>query len=120
MKRVISIACAAILLASVFCLAGCGGGSIDGSYTLVEFTVDGEDNMSELRGATITLDVKGNTAIISGMKELNGDDDQELAVNTEKKTLTDATGSSASYRTEGNRLIVEPSGIRLVFEKRGS
>lgn len=117
MKRVISIACAAILLASVLCLAGCGGENIDGSYTLVEFTVDGEDNMSELGGATISLDVKGDTAVMSGIKELTGEDEQKLTVDTEKKTMTDATGSSAPYRTEGNRLIVEPSGIKMVFEK---
>lgn len=116
MKRAISIICAISLLIAVLCLVGCSA-NIDGSYKLVEITEDGEDVSGQLGDAVITLDVKGTTAKMSGMKDLTGEESVELTVDTEKKTMADETGTAVPYSVEGNRLTLESSGNKMVFEK---
>lgn len=116
MKRAISIVCAAFLLVSILCLVGCSE-NIDGSYTMVEYTLDGEDATGELGDTIVTLDVNGDTATLSGMKELTGVDDQEYTVDTEKKTMTDEAGYPFPYTVDGNKLTLENSGYKIVFEK---
>lgn len=116
MKRAISITCAAVLLFSMICLVGCGG-SIDGSYKLVEFTADGEDAMRELGDAMITLEVNGTTATMMGTDDISGNSSEQLTVDTKNQLMTDDTGSSVPYTVEGNRLSLHGNGYVMVFEK---
>lgn len=116
MKRAISIICAVSLLIAVLCLVGCSA-NIDGSYKLVEITEDGEDVSGQLGNAIITLEVKGKTATLSGTKDLTGEDSLTLTVDTEKKTMADETGTAVPYTVEGNKLTLESSGNKMVFEK---
>lgn len=142
MKRAVSITCAAILLITTIFLAGCDNGnnsgdkksfvkgvdsktedeagSLDGSYQLVAFRIDGEDSMDDLGDAAITMDISGDTAIMSGMKELNGNDSQVLKIDATRKIMTDEEndGAAVPYTLEGNRLTMESKGTEMVFEKK--
>lgn len=122
MKKIVSILCIIVMLASVLSLSACGSNSgsnsgtdVSGSYKLIEMVVGGEsmNEYLELVGDVI-LEVNGNKATLT-----MGEDVTELTVDTNAMTFT-ASGSASHFTVDGNTLTMEEksAGTKMVFEKQ--
>ena len=141
MKRVIVAIAAMVLAVIMMSLAACSEAGVvlpsaaptdapapteapdtlSGTYKLVEVSGDGKTVSAaqmEASGISGTLVITGETAKLTMD---NGDGNVKtanLTVDTEKKTLTDENGSPANYTVSGNRITVEQTGYKMVFEKQ--
>ncbi len=121
MKKLVSILCIIVTLASVLSLSACGknnsnpGTDVSGSYKLIEMVVGGEsmNEYLELIGDVI-LEVNGDKATLT-----MGEDVTELTVDTKAMTFT-ASGSASHFTVDGNTLTMEEksAGTKMVFEKQ--
>ena len=108
------IAVVAILFLFVFK----GNGNIAGSYKLVEMTEGSQtysgsqlEAMESLMGKSVGLELKADK---TGTLEVFG---KKIEITYDDKNVI-ANGSPCPYTVNGNRITLEQSGTKMVFEKK--
>ena len=114
MKKTISVVALALAVVLMMgCLVACGGGKLQaGTYKLKEVSGSGADMYESVKDS-ITLEVKdGGKATMSVM----GLSSLELTFNESSGKVT-LQGSEVPYKVDGNKIIIEDSSGKMVFEK---
>ena len=116
MKRTLSIVALALVAVMIMsCLVACGGGGKlqAGSYQLKEVSGDGASEYEAYKDS-ITLEVEeGGKASMSIM----GITGIELTFN-ESTGKVSMEGSEVPYKVDGNKITIEDSSGKMVFEKK--
>ncbi|MBR1533500.1 MAG: hypothetical protein IJ639_03985 [Ruminococcus sp.] len=114
MKRTISIVALALVVVMMMgCLVACGGGKLQaGTYKLKEVSGDGAEMYDGMKDS-ITLEVQdGGKASMS----IAGISSLELTFN-EDTGKVNLQGSEVPYKVDGNKITIEDSSGKMVFEK---
>ena len=113
MKKTVSVVALALAVVLMMgCLVACGGKLQAGTYKLKEVSGSGADMYESVKDS-ITLEVKdGGKATMSVM----GLSSLELTFNESSGKVT-LQGSEVPYKVDGNKIIIEDSSGKMVFEK---
>ena len=115
MKRTLSIvALALVVVMMASCLVACGGGSkvSAGTYKLTEVTGSSADIYEGMKDS-ITLEVKedGKASMsVAGLAAI------EMTFN-ESTGKVSVEGNEAKYSVDGNKITIEDSTGKMIFEK---
>lgn len=123
MKKIVSLMAVVLVVmmaAAMFTACGDNNGgsaSYDGTYNLVEMSMgDTTINADLLKstGQSMTLTINGTKASLKGSDDSMN---QELEFDPANKTFS-AGGESVPATFEGNKVTLEESGTKMVFEKQ--
>ena len=115
MKRTVSIIALALAIVMMMgCLAACGGQKVPtGTYKLTEVSGSGAEMYEKVKDS-ITLEVKDGGKATMSVTDLSS---LELTFN-ESSGKVSLQDSEVPYKVDGNKIIIEDSSGKMVFEKQ--
>jgi len=124
-KSVRMILCLALVLASLFCLVACGGGSgskssVAGKYKFYSMTMEGETfKASDLEDLGMDPDdiyLKLNKDG-TGVMVMPGEDEMDMEWEGDEIWPEGEEDEAVEFSVKGGKLTMEQDGVEMVFKK---
>ena len=114
MRRVLSVLVVAVM---VFALVGCGGSDSKyvGKWKLTKASYAGIEMTAEEMGMDASMDIKSGGKVVL---DLDGDKSEgKWEEKDGKLVITDDTDVEVTAEMKDNAIVLEYSGVNMVFEK---